>query len=168
MSGAEVEYVWHAVPVPPGVAVTQVYGWLVCPRTGRVLIQEHDDGVCNLPGGSPEPQDADMSATLEREAFEENQVRIGAAAYLGYQLVLMPGLEPFAQVRMAGVITEFTPRAPDADGGRLYRRLMTSLASAPAVLGWGEPGAAQARAAAAAARRWGLRVDAPEPDGYED
>jgi hypothetical protein len=45
---------------------------------------------------------------------------------------------------------------------------MTSLAAAPAVLGWGQPAEAQARAAAEAGRRWGLPVDHPAADGYED
>ncbi len=30
----------------------------------------------------------------------------------------------------------FAVRAPDPDGGRIYRRLMTSLEAAPGVLGW--------------------------------
>lgn len=47
------------------------------------------------PGGSPEPYDADLYATLAREAFEENTVRIGpSAAYLGYQEVRQPGGRP--------------------------------------------------------------------------
>ena len=41
-----------------------------------------------------------------REAFEENQVRVGATAYLGYQEVHRPGRARYAQVRMAGVIEE--------------------------------------------------------------
>jgi 8-oxo-dGTP diphosphatase len=70
---------------------------------------------------------------------------------------------------MAGVIEEFAPRAPDPDGGRVYRRLMTSLEAAPGVLGWGEPAVAQARVAARVARwEWGLPVDAPAPPGYAD
>lgn len=43
------------------------------------------------PGGTPEAWDADLTATLVREAFEENQVRVGATAYLGYQEVHQPG-----------------------------------------------------------------------------
>lgn len=145
-----------------------MYGYLLCPRTGRVLVQD-DGGVFNLPGGTPEPEDAGLAATLAREAFEENQVRIGATAYLGYQEVHRPGRAPYAQVRMAGVIGRFAPRAPDPDGGRVYRRLMTSLAAAPQVLGWGEPAVAQAQAASLVARReWGLRVDTPAPAGYVD
>ena len=65
------------------------------------------------------------------------------------------------------MIGGFAPRAPDPDGGRIYRRLMTSLDAAPGVLGWGDPAVAQARAASRVARRqWGLPVDAPAPAGY--
>jgi hypothetical protein len=117
----------------------------------------------------PEPFDADRDATLAREAFEENTVRIAATtAYLGYQEVRQPGRPAIAQVRMAGIIAEFAPRAPDPDNGRLNRRYMTSLAAAPGVLGWGQPAEAQARAAAAAGRSWGLPVGNPAPDGYQD
>jgi 8-oxo-dGTP diphosphatase len=121
------------------------------------------------PGGTSEPFDADRDATLAREAFEENTVRIAPSpAYLGYQEVRQPGRPVIAQVRMAGIITEFAARAPDPDNGRLNRRYMTSLAAAPTVLGWGQPAEAQARAAAEAGRRWGLPVDHPAADGYED
>jgi 8-oxo-dGTP diphosphatase len=165
---SEVVYVWHEAPVPAGLEITQVYGYLLCPRTGRVLVQD-DDGAFNLPGGTPEPEDAGLAATLAREAFEENQVRVGATAYLGYQEVRRPGRAPYAQVRMAGVIEQFAPRAPDPDGGRVYRRLMTSLAAAPAVLGWGQPAVAQASAACRVARQqWGLPAGARVPAGYVD
>jgi 8-oxo-dGTP diphosphatase len=164
-----VEYVWHASPVPAGLPVTQVYGWLICPVTGRVLIQEQDDGTFSLPGGTPEPEDGGQYATLAREAFEENQVRLApAAAYLGYQEVRQPGRPLIAQVRMAGIITQFAPRAPDPDSGRLNRRYMTSLAAAPAILGWGQPAEAQAQGATRVARQWGIPVDHPAADGYED
>jgi hypothetical protein len=33
-------YVWHERPVPSGLAVRQVYGYLLCPRTARVLIRD--------------------------------------------------------------------------------------------------------------------------------
>jgi 8-oxo-dGTP diphosphatase len=164
-----IRYSWHEAPVPAGLPVTQVAGWLLCLVTGRVLICEHDDGTFGLPGGTPEPKDASRHATLAREALAGNQVRIAATtAYLGYQKVLQPGHAPHAQVLMAGIITEFAPRAPDADNGELYRRLMTSLAAAPGILGWGEPAAAQARAAARHAHRWGIPASTPAPDGYQD
>lgn len=52
---ADVEYFWHEAPVPADLEITQVYGYLLCPRTGRVLVQD-DGGVFNLSGvrvGSP-------------------------------------------------------------------------------------------------------------------
>ena len=110
-----------------------------------------------------------MTATLAREAMEESQVLVTMAAYLGYQDVRRGEDRPFAQVRMAGLIDRFGPRAPDPDGGRLLRRFMTSLDNAPAVLGWGEPAVAQAAAAArVAAQLWGLLVTAPAAAGYAD
>jgi hypothetical protein len=70
---------------------------------------------------------------------------------------------------MAGIAESFEERAPDPDGGRVYRRLMTSLEAAPGVLGWGEPAVMQARAAARVARaRWRLPVDSPPEPGYVD
>ena len=165
---SDVLYFWHETPVPDGLEITQVYGYLLCAQTGRVLVQD-DEGTWNLPGGTPEAWDADLTATLVREAFEENQVRVGATAYLGYQEVNRPGRAPYAQVRMTGIIEEFAPRAPDPDGGRTYRRLMTSLEAAPDVLGWGEPAVLQARAAARVARaEWRLPVDVPAAAGYVD
>ena len=119
MTEPVVEFIWHDSPVPAGLPVTQVYGWLLCPATGRVLVQEHDDGVHSLPGGSPEAYDADMAATLARESFEENQVRIAPGpVYLGYQEVIGPGQPSYAQVRMVAVILEFAPegRTPTTAG----------------------------------------------------
>ena len=84
-----VRYLWHEVPVPPGLVITQVYGYLLCARTARVLVQD-DGGVFSLPGGTPKPGDADLAATLVREAFQRNQVRVGATAYLGFQEVHRP------------------------------------------------------------------------------
>jgi 8-oxo-dGTP diphosphatase len=168
MADGEVRYFWHEALVSPRLEVTQVYGYLICRETGRVLVQD-DDGLFNLPGGKPEPGDEGLSGTLAREAFEESQVVVGSTAYLGYQEVHRHGRAPYAQVRMAGIIERFAARAPDPDGGRVYRRLMTSLEDAPAVLGWGEPAVLQARAAGRVARaEWGLRVDAPALAGYAD
>jgi 8-oxo-dGTP diphosphatase len=165
----DVRYFWHEAPVPAELQITQVYGWLLCPFSARVLVQD-DDGVFNLPGGTPEAWDeGSIEATLVREAFEENQVVVTEAAYLGYQEVHRPGKSPYAQVRMAGLIASFEQRRPDPDGGRIYRRLMTSLAEAPGVLGWGEPAVAQAKAAARLAEKvWGLPIGSPAPAGYAD
>lgn len=49
-----VRYVWREAAVPASLEITQVYGYLMCPQTARVLVQD-DDGVFNLPGGTPEP-----------------------------------------------------------------------------------------------------------------
>ena len=126
-----------------------------------MLIQD-DEGTFNLPGGTPEPWDDGLFATLAREAAEESQVRVDAAVYLGFQEVHRLGLAPYAQARMVGRIARFDPRMPDLDGGRIYRRLMCPLLDAPGVLGWGAPAVAQAKAAArVAACRWGLDVCAP-------
>jgi 8-oxo-dGTP diphosphatase len=166
---AEFRYLWHERPVSACLEVRQVYGYLLCARTARVLIQDVGEGKFNLPGGTPEAYDADMTATLVREAMEESQVVVGEAVYLGYQEVYQGEEVPFAQVRMAGLIDRFEPRAPDPDSGRLLRRFMTSLGDAPSVLGWGEPAVAQADAAArVASERWGLPVAAAGPAGYAD
>ncbi|WUI02630.1 hypothetical protein OHR68_12745 [Spirillospora sp. NBC_00431] len=96
-------------------------------------------------------------------------MRVTCAAYLGYQEARRPNRAPYAQVRMVGLIGAFEQRRPDPDGGRIYRRLMTSLALAPWVLGWGEPAAAQAKAAARVAEDvWGLPVSSPAPPEYVD
>jgi hypothetical protein len=118
---SSVSYPWFEAPVHEDLEITQVYGYLICPSTGRVLIQD-DHGVFDLPGGTPEAWDSGMSETLAREAMEESQVRIDDAVYLGFQKVRRPGRAPYAQVRMAGRISGFEPRRPDPDGGRTYRR----------------------------------------------
>lgn len=167
-SDADVKYFWHEAPVADGLEITQVYGYLLCPRTARVLIQD-DDGTFNLPGGTPEPFDAGLVDTLVREAFEENQVVVSDAVYLGYQEVHRRHRKPYAQVRMVGLIGSFEQRQPDPDGGRTYRRLMTSLAEAPQVLGWGDPAVAQVKIAARIAEQaWGLPITSPAPTGYVD
>ncbi|MGH3822069.1 MAG: NUDIX domain-containing protein [Pseudonocardiaceae bacterium] len=142
-----------------GVPVVQVYGWLV-DDAGRVLVQDTGDRF-NLPGGSPEPIDADLAATVVREAMEESQVTVTDVVYLGYEQVQRAG-RPRALVRTVGRIGEFHPRHPDPDGGRLFRRLMTSLAQAAGLLVWGQSGLAQAQSAALIAEeRWGVPAESP-------
>jgi 8-oxo-dGTP pyrophosphatase MutT (NUDIX family) len=146
---------WRPGAVPVGVPVAQVYGWLL-DDAGRVLVQDVGGGF-NLPGGSPERGDGgDVVATLRREAMEESQVTVVEAVLLGFEEVRRGG-RPIALVRMVGRIGEFLPRRADPDGGRLFRRLMTSLDEAPSLLGWGESGTRQAVAAALVAeQRWDL------------
>jgi 8-oxo-dGTP diphosphatase len=165
---AELSYRWHAAQVAGHLEVAKVHGFLVCPDTGRALVQECG-GCFSLPGGSPEPADPDLAAALAREALEESQVIVTALAYLGYQEVCEPGRAPYAQVRMVGQIARFLPRRPDSDGGRLLRRFMCPLAEVPAVLGWGPVMETQAALAAQTARvLWGLPVAAPQPADYAD
>ena len=154
---ASARFVWRQSEVPCEVPVAQVYGWLF-DEAGRVLVQQTDDGW-NLPGGSPEPFDADPSGTARREAREESQVRVGELVHLGYEETLRGGAI-CALVRMAGWIEAFEPRQPDTDGGRLLGRWMVRLEQACDLLGWGESGRAQAVAAGGVARsRWGIPVD---------
>jgi 8-oxo-dGTP pyrophosphatase MutT (NUDIX family) len=70
----DMDFTWYPKPVPEGMPVVQVYGWLL-DGAGRVLVQ--DTGTrFNLPGGSPEHDDADLAATVAREAMEESQVTV--------------------------------------------------------------------------------------------
>ncbi|MFD9947175.1 NUDIX domain-containing protein [Nonomuraea sp. NPDC059023] len=148
--------------------MARVHGYLICRVSGRVLIQDVN-GVMGLPGGRPEPGDADEVATMIREADEENQVRLGRVAYLGYQEVIDAGKAPYAQLRMVGEIVAFDPPRPDPDGsGHVCRRWMVPLPDAADALGWGEPARAQAEAAHQIAKEWGLPVDRPAPAGYQD
>jgi hypothetical protein len=52
----DVRYFWHEAPVPKRLEVTQVYGYLLCPRTGRVHVQD-DAGtwnwICSVRGVQP-------------------------------------------------------------------------------------------------------------------
>ena len=67
------------------------------------------------------------------------------------------------------MITGFERRRPDPDGGRIYRRLLCPLARAADVLGWGEPAAAQARAAGrVAVGKWNIDIDAMAGVTYVD
>jgi ADP-ribose pyrophosphatase YjhB (NUDIX family) len=165
---AEISYLWRQSPVAGGLKIAKVHGFLVCPVTGRALVQEYCGGF-SLPGGSPEPADWDLSAALVREALEESQVVVIRTAYLGYQEVHEPGRAPYAQVRMAGLIGRFLRRRPDSDSGRLLRRLMCPLADVPMVLGWGAVVEAQAALAARTAQAlWRAPAIAPQPAGYVD
>jgi 8-oxo-dGTP diphosphatase len=88
--------------------VVQVYGWLM-DDAGRVLVQNTGNRF-NLPGGSPEPGDADLAATVVREAMEESQVTVTEVVYLGYEQVHRAG-QPRALVRTDGQ-DQRVPSAP--------------------------------------------------------
>lgn len=148
---------WRPVPVPPGMPVARVYGWLV-DQAGRVLLHDHGNGRYQLPAGTPEARDGDLVTTLRRQVLAEAQVTVVEAVPLGYHATDDTG-EPRALVSMVGRIGEVLPRR---DGAARMRRLMTSLDAAPALLGWHSTGARQAVAAALfAEKRWELPACSP-------
>lgn len=163
-------FAWSDGPVPEGLPVWQVHGWLA-DDAGRVLVQDRvHEGKFLLPGGKRDLADLDWAHTLIREAAEESQVTVGrnSIAYLGHQVVTGdPQVSgPYAQVRLFGAIEAFGSPARDPDGGHVYRRLMTSIPRAADLLVWGLPGELQAQAAERAGLRFGLPMSAPAPEGY--
>ncbi|WP_231493905.1 NUDIX hydrolase [Nocardiopsis sp. CNT312] len=146
------------------MAVKQVYGY-VFDNQARVVLLRDPTGTWNLPGGTPETEDGgDPLATLEREVWEEVQVRLAGPVYLGYQTVHMPGRAPYAQLRMAACLTAAGERAPDPDHGRIHVRHRCGLVEAETLLGWGDVARPQIRSAAIAAQRcWALPIDTPGP-----
>ena len=133
---------WCPGEVPTDLPITQVYGILFDDR-GRILlkVEEKSRGlVFGLAGGTPEDFDSDRVATLRRELLEEVNVTMGDEVLLvGYQRIEGDGdRPPYAQVRMAAVISEIGERRPDPDTGEIYRRLLCSPERAITLLGWGE------------------------------
>jgi 8-oxo-dGTP diphosphatase len=164
------EFDWREEPVPAGLPVLQVHGWLA-DETGRFLLRDDADGArFQLPGGHCDSGDDGWTATWLRECREESQVRVvrESVAYLGHQVVTgdLRAAGPYLQVRLFGVIEAVGPPAPDPDSGYTYRRLMTSATLAARLLAWGRPGEQQARAAALAGHRLGLPTNQPSADSY--
>ncbi|MEV2277671.1 NUDIX hydrolase [Nocardiopsis sp. NPDC049922] len=158
----KVSYVWHeASPPPETQQITQVYAYIFDSQ-GRVVVL-CDDGVWNLPGGTPELEDGgDRVATLVREVWEEVQVTITDPVYLGYQSVHRPSQEPYAQLRMAARLDTLGERAPDPDKGRVHVRRLCPFPEAVDLLGWGPSVDGQVKCAAVTAeQRWGLPVGSP-------
>ncbi|MBE9376297.1 NUDIX domain-containing protein [Saccharopolyspora sp. HNM0983] len=158
------KFTWHTHPVPDHLPVRQVYGFLFVPD-GRLLIRL-DHGKHSLPGGRPEVGEVHYRDILRREAHEEVTVDIGDPHYLGYQCV-DDGIAPYAQVRMAALITLAHPPLPDPDSGRTYDRLLVHPGKAGDLLAWGETGYQQASAAAeAAVAVFGLPADGLPESGH--
>jgi hypothetical protein len=63
-------FAWSDGPVPEGLPVRQVHGWLA-DDAGRVLVQDRvHEGKFLLPGGKRDLADLDWAHTLIREAAE--------------------------------------------------------------------------------------------------
>jgi 8-oxo-dGTP diphosphatase len=150
---------------PAGLPVRQVYGFCFDDH-GRVLLREHE-GRYGLPGGRPEAGE-NAAATLARECLEESQIEISHPLYFGYLRVTEEGQAPFALLRMAARITAFLDRGPDPDTGHTYRRLLTGLHKAPALLDWGIDGLLQAAGAVHAAELLGVNLDGGHGEQWRD
>ncbi|SIO89116.1 NUDIX hydrolase [Nocardiopsis sp. JB363] len=158
-----ISYLWHGDEYPPAdLPITQVYGYVFDDLGRVVVLYDEELGAWNLPGGTPEPEiDQDSVATLEREVWEEVQVRFDDPVYLGYQSVSEAGGPPLrAQLRMAARLVEVGERTPDPDNGRVHIRRRCSLPEAERLLDWGAPAQEQFKGAAKVAeQRWRLPVD---------
>ena len=127
------------------------------PAVGAALVRAGEVSI-HLPGGSPEPEDASLYATLARQVFKENQVRVvlprtwvlgGQASWV---CPVCAGENGWGDRRVRSAGTR--PRR-----GHSYRRLMTSLAAArhrpvrppssPGPLGWSRRGKLPAAASMA-------------------
>lgn len=155
-------YTWFAKPVPVELPVRQVYGWIFDAH-GRVMIWREGAEV-GLPGGRPEPSDADIEATLRREVREEITAEVRDPHYLGYQRVdESDHRPPFAQVRMVARLGRLHPPEPDPDTGSVKNRAAVAPERALAELNWGQHGREQLQAATELAfRLWGLRAETRE------
>ncbi|MEU3306036.1 NUDIX hydrolase [Nocardiopsis sp. NPDC006832] len=155
-------YLWHGDQYPPAdLPVTQVYGYVFDDLGRVVVLYDEEPGAWNLPGGTPEPEiDQGSVATLEREVWEEVQVRFDDAVYLGYQSVSEADERPLrAQLRMAARLVAVGERAPDPDNGRVHIRRRCSLPETERLLDWGAPAREQfKRAAKVAEQRWRFPV----------
>ncbi|MFJ5292856.1 NUDIX domain-containing protein [Streptomyces sp. NPDC088348] len=155
-------------PVPARLPVQQAWAWCFIPD-GRVVLVA-DPGPCGalpmLAGGTVEKTDTTPEDTLHREAAEEAQLTLTDPVRLGWVLdetgEVYGGVGPNARLRLAARVTAIGPAAVDPATGHPFARLLVTPAQAAALLGWGPPGARQARLAAETAReRWGLPTAHP-------
>ncbi|ONK13190.1 NUDIX hydrolase [Streptomyces sp. MP131-18] len=159
---------WHPGRVPADLPVPHAWGWLFVPDGRVVLVVDPDEPLAMLPGGRIEATDTSPEAALEREAYEEAALRIGAPTGLGWVYdetgEIYGGIGPCARLRLAAPVTEIGPAAVDPATGRTFARLLASPDQAAALLGWGDQGFQQAAlAAGTAAQYWGIPTPAPGP-----
>ncbi|WP_258308846.1 NUDIX hydrolase [Streptomyces sp. NWU339] len=155
-------------PVPKRLPVQQAWAWCFAPDGRVVLVADPGPrgALPMLPGGTVEKTDTTPEDTLHREAAEEAQLTLTDPVRLGWVLdetgEVYGGVGPNARLRLAARVTAIGPAAVDPATGHPFARLLTAPAQAAALLGWGPPGARQARLAAETAReRWGLPTARP-------
>lgn len=136
---------WHSGNPPKHLKVRQVYG-VIFSDDGRILLQKrtrNNEIKYSLSGGTPEPFDKDMIATLKRELIEEINTEICNDIHLiGYQKVEETNGYAFVQVRMVAMIDKINEKRPDPDTNETYDRILTSPERAIELLNWGEIGKA--------------------------
>ncbi|MET8590504.1 NUDIX hydrolase [Streptomyces sp. NPDC005078] len=155
-------------PVPERLPVQQAWAWCFVPDGRVVLVADPGPrgALPMLPGGTVEKTDGTAEDTLHREAAEEAQLTLTDPVRLGWVLdetgEVYGGVGPNARLRLAARVTDLGPATVDPATGHPFTRLLATCAQAAALLGWGPPGALQARLAAETAReRWGLPTARP-------
>ncbi|MFF7899638.1 NUDIX hydrolase [Streptomyces sp. NPDC088817] len=154
--------------VPERLPVQQAWAWCFVPDGRVVLVADPGPrgALPMLPGGTVEKTDTTPEDTLHREAAEEAQLTLTDPVRLGWVLdetgEVYGGVGPNARLRLAARVTAIGPAAVDPATGHPFARLLVTPTQAAALLGWGPPGARQARLAAETARaRWGLPTARP-------
>lgn len=142
---------WHNGEPPKDMPVRQVYA-IAFDIKGRVLLKvenKKDKKVYSMFGGTPEDFDKDRIATLKREFVEEANTTLKDPIYLvGYQKIEGDGDKPtYAQLRMVAIIDKIGEKQPDPDNGETYDRILVAPEKAIELLGWGEVGEKQIKAA---------------------
>lgn len=155
-------------PVPERLPVQQAWAWCFVPDGRVVLVADPGPrgALPMLPGGTVEKTDGTAEDTLHREAAEEAQLTLTDPVRLGWVLdetgEVYGGVGPNARLRLAARVTDLGPATVDPATGHPFARLLATPAQAAALLGWGPPGALQARLAAETAwERWGLPTARP-------
>ncbi|MFD7551466.1 NUDIX domain-containing protein [Streptomyces sp. NPDC059816] len=156
---------WRDGPVPPGLPLTQCWGWLFAPDGRALVLIGRDTGSACLPGGTLEPSDdGDPAAALRREALEEAQVETGELIFLGHIYDDgVPTAGPRARTRMAGRITSFGPERRDPVSGHAYARLLATPEQIRELFDWGPEGDRQLDAVHRARERLQLPTAARQP-----